>query len=475
MIDKPLGRNDVLFALACAALYAVVVLVVPPYTPLTEPDSDGYIAFSIMRPALYPAFLAVMRAAGLDLIATTWVQLAIFCAALVYFLLTLRRAGFPKVLLALAVAVLAANVLFSSFHRAILTESITFSLSLITLAAWIDYLRSGRVSYLAIAGLALGLMLGFRLAALGLLPLHVLAVWVRPPYRLARVSALVAALLPVALGAACERAIYHAVHREGGVSQAPNLLTGKAALLVQPGMKFSGPHAATLERLARQLYEIYAPMQRALAEAPSWPVRAQLSASYEGHAQYHVLAREFDEAAAREHTTAGKLRSALGRQIIAQNLGGYLMLTLVNQLGQWSVAAQNFPPIARALGAYADANPQLVGLADVTAAMLHPPPTLTGTIVYPAFLIAGGVTLVLTLGFPVFAFRPSLAESPAGFYLLVATFLGALCQSYTWFISLVNEWTPRFLMAVFPHLEIIGLCLILAFLHRRDVVSRASP
>ena len=39
-----------------------------------------------------------------------------------------------------------------------------------------------------------------------------------------------------------------------------------------------------------------------------------------------------------------------------------------------------------------------------------------------------------------------------------------MCHGYTLFISLVNEWTPRFLMAVFPFLEIIGLCLALAFL-----------
>lgn len=467
MIDKTVTRNDVLFALICALFYAIAVLVVPPYTPLTEPDSEGYIAFSAMRPAFYPALLAVARSVGLDLVATTWAQLAIFCSALVYFLITLMRVGFPKALLALAVAVLAANVLFSSFHRAILTESIYFSLSLVAVASWIDYLRAGRVSYLAVAGLALGLMLGFRLAGFGLLPLHALTVRVKKPWRSSRAFALVIALLPVAFGVGAERALHYAVHGGGHASQAPYLLTGKAALLVKPEMKFSGLHAAALVELAHKLYAIYAPMQRILAEAPSLPVRAQLSAAYEGHAQYHVLAAEFEQAAARENTTAGKLRGELGRQVIQQNLSGYLMLTLVNQLGQWSVAAQNFPPLSRAIAAYADAHPDMLGQGNVTAAMLHPPATKVGLVVYPAFLIAGAATLLLAIGFLAYIARPALAESPVGFYLLVATFLAAMCQAYTLFISLANEWTPRFLMAVFPQLEIIGLCLMMAFLYRR--------
>ena len=87
-------------------------------------------------------------------------------------------------------------------------------------------------------------------------------------------------------------------------------------------------------------------------------------------------------------------------------------------------------------------------------------------IVYPAFLLAGAATLLMAFGLLVFLIRPSLSDSPAGFYLLVAAYLSAMCQAYTLLISLTNEWTPRFLMAVFPHLEIIGLCLILAFLRR---------
>jgi hypothetical protein len=63
--------------------------------------------------------------------------------------------------------------------------------------------------------------------------------------------------------------------------------------------------------------------------------------------------------------------------------------------------------------------------------------------------------------------------------MLISCFLAAMCHSYTLFISLVNEWTPRFLMVVFPHLEIIGLCVLLAMWNWRanskSAVIEAGP
>lgn len=466
-----LSRSDVLFVVGCALAYAVVVLLVPPYTPLTEPDSAAYIAFSSFRPAYYPAFLYVCKTLGLGLVEITWVQLTIFVMALAYFLTVLLRSGFPKTLLGVMVAILAANVLFSSFHRSILTESIYFSLSIVAVGLWIDYFRAGRLPSLLGAGLALGLMIGIRLAGLGLLPLHVLAVWVKRPKGLPMWLCLVLAIVPPVVGAGGERLLYYVVHRSTSVSQAPYLLFAKAAMLIRPDMRFSGPHASVLQNLGAQLYGVYGPLQRTVTQAPSLAVGAQLSAIYEGLAQYSILTDELMRAAQQENTSIADLQFELGKQVILQNLGGYLKLTLVNELGQWSVAAQNFPPVARALNAYADANPGLSADGRIPYQLLHPKPSLTGLIVYPAFLIAGAATLILGIGFIVFLLRPALARSVNGFYLLIATFLSAMCHGYTLFISLVNEWTPRFLMAMFPHLEIIALCVVLVLFR---LFSRAA-
>jgi hypothetical protein len=461
-------RNRLLFALGCAVVYALVVHVVPPYTPLTEPDSAAYIEFSPFRPAYYPAFLALCRSLGLGLVGATWVQLLIFAAALAYLLAVLARSGFPKAWLALLVVVLAANPLFSSFHRSILSESITFSLGVVAVALWVDYFGTRRLCSLAGAGLALGMLIGFRLAGLGFLPLHLLAVRIARPRTSPLWLVVLIALVPPLLGAGGERALYYAVHRTGAISQASYLWFAKAAMLIGPDIRFSGPNAEAFAALGRELHADYAPIQQTVAQAPDLAVRAQISAIYEGLAQYSVLNASIERTARVTGLSEAAVRTEFARQVILQNLGGYVRLTLLNELGQWSVAAQNFPPVARALNAYADAHP-----ADVTAggrvpaALVHPKASLTGLFIYPAFLAAGGVTLVLAFGFVAFLVRPSLAATPAGFYMSIACFLSAMCHSYTLFISLVNEWTPRFLMAVFPHLEIIGLCVVLAVWRRR--------
>ena len=246
-------------------------------------------------------------------------------------------------------------------------------------------------------------------------------------------------------------------------------------MLIKPDMMFSGPHAAQLTALGAQLYKKYQPVHRYLEAAPSLPVRTQLSAAYEIEAQFYAFGDEIKEFAQTAGVSPAELEIELGKQIVLQNLGGYLELTLVNQFGQWSVAAKNFPPTARLLAAYADTNPAISFNGNIPYAYLHPRPTLVGLIVYPAFLLAGAVTLLLTVGFLIFLWRPCLMDSPEGFYLGIAAFFSAMCQGYTLFISLINEWTPRFLMAVIPQIEIVAMCLVLIILHRFGILTLRRP
>ena len=124
----------------------------------------------------------MFKALGLGLVQITWVQLALFCAALSYLLMTLLRAGFPRVLLMLFVAALAGNILFGSFHWSILTESIYFSLGVVTTALWIEFFRTGRAMPLAGASLMIGLMCGVRPVGMAqILPLVLAVFFKRTP------------------------------------------------------------------------------------------------------------------------------------------------------------------------------------------------------------------------------------------------------------------------------------------------------
>jgi hypothetical protein len=471
-----LSRRDLIFVAACIIAYSTAVLIIPPYTPLLEPDSNGYILFLPLRSAFYPAFLYICRAVGLDLVQTTWVQIAIFGIALGYLLTALLRINIPRLLIAIFVIALAANILFSSFHRSILTESLYFSFSVVAVALWIDYFRDGRVRFLALAGLVLGLLIGIRPAGLGLLPMHIFTVWLRRPKNISIWLLVLTMVLPVAIGAGSERLLYRAVHGAQSQTTAPNLAMGIGAMLIEGDMKFTGPHAATLNFLGERLYAKYESTHRYLAAAPSLAVRAQLSAAYEAESQFQAFDKETISQAERQAgAPIADLVVELGKQIVRQNLSGYLKLVLLNQFGQWSVAAQNFPPMARALAAYADANPATSFGGKLSHKFLHPRPSTLGLVVYPAFLIAGVVTLVLSVVFLLFLWRPSLMDEPEGFYLGVAAFLSAMCQGYTLFISLINEWTPRFLMAVMPQLQIIGLCIILLVMHRCKLLVLCRP
>lgn len=470
-----LWRKEPFFIAACVLAYCAAVLVVPPYTRLIEPDSTGYIEFVPLRSAFYPAFLYLCRAGGLSLVQTTWVQLAIFGAALAYLLCALRKIDVPRYLLAAFVVLLAANVLFSSFHRSILTESLYFSGTATLLGLWLDYFRTGHIRFLVVAGLVLGLMIGVRPAGIGVVPMHLFVVWLRRPQAMSMWLLVIVTIVPVIMGAGSERLLYRAVHGDKSESTAPNLLIGMAAMLVQPNMTFTGPHAQTLTQLSARLYETYGPTQKYLADAPTIPVRAQLSAAYEALSQFQALASELVEAAKTESTTPDALRTELGKQIIAQNISGYVQLMLLNYFGQWSIAAQNFPPTARALAAYAGANPAISFNGGLSYQFLHPPATKVGLLVYPAFLIAGAVTFVLSFVFLLFLARPALLNTGEGFYLGIAAFMSIMCHGYTLFVSLVNEWTPRFLMAVVPQIEIVALCLVLIILHRSKLIVLQRP
>ena len=94
---------------------------------------------------------------------------------------------------------------------------------------------------------------------------------------------------------------------------------------------------------------------------------------------------------------------------------------------------------------------------------LHPPVSWRSIVVYPAFLIAGLVSLVLTFVLIAFLLHPSLGDRGTGQDIMIAAVFAATCHVYTLAISFINVSTPRFLMSVYPQLVMAVLFLILAF------------
>jgi hypothetical protein len=247
-------------------------------------------------------------------------------------------------------------------------------------------------------------------------------------------------------------------------------------MVITPETTFSGPHANAYRELGSKLLAEYEPLQRAVSGAPTIAVAAQLSAIYQGMAAYELLASDIERAARQENISSAQLRMGFATSVLRQNPIRYLKVTLLNYFGQWSVAAQKVPWVAHELAAYSDSNPAVGDYGKVPVALLRPRPSWVGAVVYPMFLFCGAMTFVLGFGLLLFVFRPSLSQSQAGFYMLLACFLSASCHAYTLFISLVNEWTPRFLMAVFPNIVVAGVFIVLALLclNARRRVPRKS-
>src|SRR5215210_466999 len=176
---RNLKSYDLALLLGLPMVYATVVILIPPYFPLLQPDSTSYIEFNSVRTALYPLFLKVLLSSGLDLVQITYVQIVLFSLSLCFLMSALLRIEVPRPLIAIFVALLCANVYFSSFHRTILTESLFCSVMMLVMAFLLDFLRSGKSIFLALASLGMGLLVGIRVAAIGLAPALFVAGWLK--------------------------------------------------------------------------------------------------------------------------------------------------------------------------------------------------------------------------------------------------------------------------------------------------------
>jgi hypothetical protein len=456
---RNLRSYDLALLFGLPVVYATVAILIPPYFPLLQPDSTSYVEFYSIRTALYPLFLKMLLSAGLDLVQITYVQIVLFSLSLSFFLSALSRIGLPRPLIAIFVALLCANVYFTSFHRTILAESLFCSVMMLVIAFLLDFLRSGKSVFLALASLGMGLLVGIRPAAVGLAPTLLLAGWLKGRRRDIAAPILAAAVVvPFAFGVLCEWLAYRTHHGDHRDSVASNHLLGRAAMLARPGVTFTGPHAETLTGLGQKLSAIYEPVHEFLSHVPL-PALPMFTAVYEEVGQTQVIQQEIEHAAQLAGVSKEALISDLAKQFVLANITGQMRLFLIQYIGQWSIASLTFPTTARAINKVVDEYPTVPLLRnDPDDIVLHPKARRSSYIIYPAFLAAGLLTLLLTLALGPFLLRPSLAEEPRLRPLFLAAFFSMACQIYTMSVSVLNLATPRYLMAVFP-----VICLVAVF------------
>jgi hypothetical protein len=466
----------VLFLVVCSGLYAAVTLLLPPYFPRLEADSAGYLNFIPQRTAIYPIFLRGMRQFGLSLEQIIYVQTFLFSLALMTLLAALLRAGVSRVLVLFFAIALAVNGYFSSFQLTIMSESIFFTVMVLTLAFWIDYLRTGRAVFLVMTGLGVGFLIGIRPAGIMLVTMLVVSVWLKWHKRDVSRSLLAAALvLPLTIGPVAERLLYRAEHGEHHTSVVAPIMLGKAAMLVREDTVFAGPHRDALDKLGKQLATTYVPVHEFLAGLPSLAAYPVMTGGFEGAAHFSVFGRDLELISSRSGVPGDVLAYELGKQSILANFPSYLRLSLLHYLGQWSIMVLKLPPVAQAVNSYVASYLKVPLDGVVGDVYLRPTASVRAYAVYPAFLSAGIVTLVVGLALIVFIVRPVLGDKGRAQYLMLAAFFAVTCQSYTFLISLINASTPRFLMAVYPQLVLVAVFLVSAFLCKPESIRKIEP
>jgi hypothetical protein len=445
----------------CVLIFAVLTFALPSWVPLLEPDSTSYIEFWISRTALYPVFVRTLQGAGLSFVQITHLQVAIFCAALAFLLRSMRRAGVPPVLLVAFTIVLGANSYFTSFHRAILTESLVSSTTVIAVACLVEVLRTGSIRSFAVFSFCCGVIVGLRPAGLGILPMIVVTawtMWIR--YRTRVLQLALAAAVSLTAGVALERVPYHIQHGARFESMLPHVMSGKGAMLVRRNTEFSGPHAKELNEIGREFYKRYEPAREFLAGAPLLAL-PNLTTNYELIAQFQLLREEWARAAKSAGAPETELRDEFGKQAILANIPGYLRLALIHYVGQWSITALTFPPTARALNEYVSRHPDVPMRSEFAAETFRPPAKPTSWVIYPAFITTGLVTLILSVMFLLYL----IGRPPAVFrnwWVFAAAFFSAMCHGQMIFVSFANLSSARYLMAVYPQICLIGVFLVMA-------------
>ena len=275
-----------------------------------------------------------------------------------------------------------------------------------------------------------GFSIGIRPPGIMLAPMVVISVWLMWHRRNVSVLVLIAAVIgPLMVGPVVERLLYRLEHGGRLELVLSFALMGKAAMLVREQTTFTGPHAQTLNRLGKELYATYVPVHEFLQNLPSTAALPALTGGYEGIAQFQILTQEIAGWSANTGLPGDVLRNELGYQSITDNIPEYLRLSLIYYIGQWSVTSLTFPPTARTVNNYvATFSPPPLEDRLGKIVFLHPPVSWRSIVVYPAFLIAGLVSLVLTFVLIAFLLHPSLGDRGTGQDIMIAAVFAATCH-----------------------------------------------
>jgi hypothetical protein len=419
-----------------AAAYAVIMILVAPDAPVTQPDSASYLNFSSYRTATYPLFIKLV---GLN--SLTIVQTLLFAGALAVLGFETLASTRNLAVAAILMVGVAANPELNKYHSLVMTESLYISALLVFLAMLVRFVRLNDLLSLGLAAAFAGVAATIRPTGLALLPIPILMVLAcRRQFKSRALALISVALFPAVTLVAGERALSSFIHQGNLASMAPRHIFAKAAMI-------DAPHASANESdpLRRALLvaieKDFAPIRALIAQADS-NSRIPMTVHYETCVEY-LCSDPLRARNAGPGFEAEMLR--VGLQRLASAPLNYAGLVWTHYRALWTLYNQTHPATAPVFTEFIRRHRPLPFEDLVSPLVGDSTISRVASVGRPAILGVGWITAAIILLGAIAAFRGRLRAAAAVAWLSAL----AIHASFL-FTAAAGVGIPRYTLSMWP-------------------------
>jgi hypothetical protein len=456
-------------SLACAVF--LIILILPSTSTLIHPDSSGYLEFSEIRTAFYPAFLSVLLYFGLSIEQIPVIQIIIFSISLFYLLNSLIKICDKRLFLSIFVFLLIGNIWLISLQKTILSESIYISSNIAAMAALINFFNTKLTRHIVIFAFLIGISMGIRPSGIAILALFPVIIFSAKNYfQEFRWKWVFALIFPIIVAQVIETALYRSYHgdiKRGSIM--PVIIFGHGAM-IEGDFKFNGIHKNVLEQYSKEIDLEFSEVKPFLDKIPYFWLKNQSLPNYEIYAQFKVLKEDrrnyFAEIAG---VGRDELLMEIGKQRMLQGIDQWIENSLNYYAASWALRVTSFPPFVSDYNTWINNQDSIPFNKNIKYLPLKggKNPSMISMITFPALLIAGIVSGIIGAVFIVLL----ILGERMPLTLILSGIFSLSVHGMLLFLSFVNVATPRYTTTQFP---LLLLTFFMFFLYILSILERRN-
>lgn len=434
-----------LASLLPAVIFLVVMVMFPIDTPITQPDSAGYIAFSALRTPGYPLVIWIVEAISGHYKNVVYFQVFFYCICVGYLSYTILSTS-KSILLAYFICFfIIINPELNKYHFIVLTESLFISLTILICAEIIRIAYRFSTWRFVSLGLLIGFSISIRPIGYAFIPLIPIIFWVYFPVFLQKPKRiLMSFLIPFTTILAIDTFIYSSQHGLPKKSLLAITAYGKAGLLNTDG---SNPYSQEdpIYYVWQKLEDDVRPVRKLIQDAPSFAERNFLTKAYEVFLEFQFGNNEIGDAA----NASGADRLDVMKEVAFSRIyaapGDYIKLSLNHYFGLWTIYGATHPSTVDRLNAYIIDNEPLPLAAASGYVTSDIKPQKIAAIAQPVFHGFGILSLfaAILMGFAVISKR----IKPA---LIIAGLTALMVHGNYLLVALTGIGIMRYTLAMWP-------------------------